>query len=103
MYLPPVDGFSAPASGTLLAAITDAQRVAGAVSSLINQANAAFSSWGTGDFTGRVAILSNAGAGDFHYVTRTQVGRVIDTMRSRRAQVAEDYQNSSIAITPFPG
>jgi hypothetical protein len=101
MFLPPVTGFTAPASGTLLVATTDAVRVASSVSSLINNVNAAFAAWGSGDLTGHVAIMSNSGAGQARLVNRVLVGRVIDTMRSRRAQVAEDYQASTIAV-PVP-
>jgi len=41
---------------------------------------------------GRVGVASNAGAGKFEHVTATACGRVLDTMRSRRSSLAEDYQ-----------
>lgn len=98
MYLPLCEGFvPALADGRVTAA--EAIRVAGGVSSLINNVNAAFSSWGGGGDTGHVAVMSNVGVGDFHFVTRVQAGRVIDTMRSRRSSLSEDYQNSTIAIS----
>lgn len=97
MYLPPAAGFWQPgADGRATAA--DAARIATAVASYINQINAAFDAWaGAGD-AGYVAIMSNRGAGAQHQVTKTATGRVIDTMRSRRSSLAEDYQPSTIAI-----
>ena len=41
---------------------------------------------------GRVGVASNAGAGAFEHVTRVGVGRVLDTMRSRRSSLDEDHQ-----------
>jgi hypothetical protein len=43
------------------------------------------------DDTYRVAVLSNVGAGHQNHVTHVRVGRVIDTMRSRRTSLAEGY------------
>lgn len=41
---------------------------------------------------GRVGVASNAGTGRFEHVTRVATGRVVDTMRSRRSSLVEDYQ-----------
>jgi hypothetical protein len=45
---------------------------------------------------GRVGVASNAGAGRFEHVTRLSVGRVVDTMRSRRASLVEDRQEIAV-------
>lgn len=39
----------------------------------------------------RVAVLSNIGTGEVESVTHVAVGRVVDTMRSRRTSLDEDY------------
>jgi hypothetical protein len=76
-------------------------RVAGAVSAFINTINLEYSNWvGGGDFGGRVSVISGTRAGAYHHVTRVEVGRVVDTMRSRRSSLPEDYQLSGTAITP---
>lgn len=98
MYLPPATGFINPGvDGRATAA--SAQRIAGSVSTLINGVNAAFASWTGGPVGGRVAVISNKGAGAWHLVTSVEVGRVLDTMRSRRSSLDEDYQPSLITIT----
>lgn len=45
---------------------------------------------------GRVGVASDAGAGRFEHVTHVSVGRVPDTMRSRRSTQDEDYQTVTI-------
>ena len=45
---------------------------------------------------GRVGVASNAGAGRFEHVTRLSVGRVVDTMRSRRTSLVEDRQEVAL-------
>lgn len=42
----------------------------------------------------RVGVASNQGDGAFEPVTHVEVGRVLDTMRSRRASLREDYETS---------
>lgn len=97
MYLVPAMGFTTPATDGRAPAAS-ALRVAGAVSTLINRVNTDFATVNGGDFGGRVAIISNKGAGAFHFVTRVECGRVIDTMRSRRSSLDEDHQISPIPI-----
>jgi hypothetical protein len=41
-------------------------------------------------------VASNAGAGRFEHVTELAVGRVPDTMRSRRSKLQEDYQSVAV-------
>jgi hypothetical protein len=43
--------------------------------------------------------MSNVREGAWHYVTSVKAGRVIDSMRSRRSSLPEDYQQSAIAIS----
>jgi hypothetical protein len=98
VYLPGPGGFTVPSSDGRAGA-SNAINVASSVASLINQINAAYASIGAGDFNGRVAIMSNVREGAWHYVTSVKAGRVIDSMRSRRSSLPEDYQQSAIAIS----
>jgi hypothetical protein len=98
MYLPAATGYYVVgADGRASAA--DAIRIASSVSSLFNNVKAGYSSWLGGGDGGNVAVMSNVGLGDWHIVTNVEVGRVVDSMRSRRSSLAEDYQDSTIAIT----
>ena len=45
---------------------------------------------------GRVGVASSAGSGRFEHVTKVAVGRVVDTMRSRRSKLAEDHYETPI-------
>jgi hypothetical protein len=97
MYLPLPQNYAALASdgrATAAQAIT----IANSVTSLINNVNAAFSSWAGGGDAGHVAIMSNVREGAFHFVTQVEAGRVVDTMRSRRTSMPEDYQPAAAAI-----
>lgn len=100
MYLPPTAGFIEPASdgrATAASALSKANSVA----TLINNINAQYATTGGGgDFHGRVVIVSDVGTGAWHEVTGVAAGRVIDTMRSRRSSLDEDYQEATTAITP---
>lgn len=97
MYLPLMTGFAVlDTSGR--AAVADALRVSNSVASYINQLNAAFQGWSGGGDQSHVAIMSNAGAGAFHFVTRVATGRVVDTVRSRRNKLVEDPQFTATAI-----
>lgn len=97
MYIPSPLGFITPGADGRASA-SSAARVASSVAGLINNINAAYTSIGGGDFTGRVAVFSSTREGAWHAVTRTQAGRVVDTMRSRRSSLAEDPQVSTVAI-----
>lgn len=98
MYLPPASGFANPSSdGRAVAA--DALRIANGVATLINSLRAAYvAQYGPGANTGVVSVMSNIGAGAQQRVTRVEVGRVIDTMRSRRSSLLEDRQQNTTAI-----
>lgn len=100
MYLPPAAGFTIPSSDGRATA-GNAERMANAVATLINSINAAYAAQGGGgDFQGNVVVVSDVGTGAWHSVTWTECGRVIDTMRSRRSSLSEDYQDNTVAITP---
>jgi hypothetical protein len=98
MYLPMADGYNSLGTDGR-APVGDAVRMASSVSSLINNYNAAFLAWAGGGDAGHVSVFSNVGSGAFHHVTAVKAGRVVDTMRSRRSSMVEDYQSSSIAIS----
>lgn len=85
MYLPPTQMCGAiDVDGRASAAAATAQ--AESVRALIDAVNDQYIG------IGRVGVASNAGAGRFEHVTSVSVGRVIDTMRSRRSTQPEDYQ-----------
>jgi hypothetical protein len=45
----------------------------------------------------RVGVASDIGSGTFREATRVEVGRVPDTMRSRRSSLAEDHQGANLS------
>lgn len=74
----------------------NATTVANAVRTLIVNINAAYGTMQSGDEQlGRVGVASNAGEGIFREVTQVSVGRVPDTIRSRRSKLIEDAQFST--------
>ena len=100
MYLPPTYGIMALDSGGRLST-GYAARNASSISTLINGINSIYTAWtGAGDFGGRVAVVSKTRSGAWHSVTAVEGGRVVDTVRSRRTSLVEDYQPSAVAIAP---
>jgi hypothetical protein len=90
MYLPTVDGFGIVGPSDGLASASDVTRTSQACSAFITAINAAYVATG-GDFlNGKVGVASDKGAGAFRVVTRVSVGRVPDTMRSRRHSLIEN-------------
>jgi hypothetical protein len=87
-YLP-LPGMSVNA-GTGLLSVVDVQGVADAAATMINSIHALGS-------TVRVAIDSKSGVVP---VTEVRVGRVLDTIRTRRNQMPEGYVGAQIALTP---
>ena len=69
---------------------SNALGMANGVKTLITSLNSRYA------LVGRVGVASNAGTGRFEHVTRVSVGRVIDTMRSRRSTQVEDRQEVTI-------
>jgi hypothetical protein len=103
MFLPPVTGFDQPSSDGRASA-ANALRVANGVSTLINSLRTAYvTQYGPGGQGAGVSVVSNIGAGTSRYVTYVEVGRVIDTTRSRRSSLPEDRQTSAVTITPPTG
>lgn len=49
----------------------------------------------------RVGVVSDLGTGNAHRVTHVRVGRVLDTLRSRRSSLNEEYSQSDL-VTPGP-
>lgn len=74
---------SMPLAGGQIA-IGNADSIADQVTVLLNSLNAALDPW-------RVSVLSDVRDGAARPVTHVEVGRVIDTMRSRRASIPEAY------------
>lgn len=46
-----------------------------------------------------LGVVSDLGAGSAHTVTTVRVGRVLDTLRSRRSSLAEDYATATLNQT----
>lgn len=65
-------------------AIGSADSIADQVTVLLNSLNVALDPW-------RVSVMSDVREGQRRPVTHVEVGRVIDTMRSRRASIPEAY------------
>jgi hypothetical protein len=89
MYLPPSAGLALLGTDGRLTT-TAANEVGTSVKSLIDQLNATYT------LIGRVGVASDAGSGIFEHVTAVDVGRVPDTIRSRRSQLLEDYQRTVV-------
>jgi hypothetical protein len=85
MYLPPCGHIGTLGTdGRVTAA--GALACAASTRSFINALNAVYT------LVGSVGVASNAGAGAFNHVSEVRVGRVVDTVRSRRTSLLEDYQ-----------
>ena len=80
-YLP-LPAYPPAAGGVITTA--NATAVATAATTLLNALNTAVPAH-------RVVVMSNVGGGASEQVTRVRVGRVLDTMRSRRTSLPEGY------------
>lgn len=80
-YLP-LPGATLSASGVLFAA--DQESYVDAATRLVEQLNDALQPW-------QVGVVSDIGPGAQHRVTHVKIGRVLDTMRSRRRSLDEAY------------
>lgn len=77
---------------------TTADQIAAGAKSLIDSINAVYATeYAASDFNPRVGVASNAGTGVFRPAVEVRVGRVIDTMRSRRASLSEQYSVGTLA------
>ena len=94
-YLPPVGSFGTlGADGRL--SVTSATDIGDAARRLIAALNAAEATWGGGsEGYGTVGVASDRGAGRFRIATHVSVGRVVDTIRSRRSALAEEPVDSA--------
>ena len=94
MYFPGMSGYdSVDGSGRAgaAAALTKAQTAA----RMFEAINTAYATSTSGDEArARVGVASKVGAGRFRPVTHVTVGRVPDTIRSRRSSLVEDPQDS---------
>lgn len=90
MYLPPTTALATLGTSDGRMTVTNAENLASGVATLIRELNAVY----TG--VGAVGVASKAGAGGFQHVTSVRVGRVPDTVRSRRNKQAEDYQEVDV-------
>lgn len=98
MFLPVCEGFQLIETDGRAQAST-ATRVATATRTIFNEINAAYAAQVSGDEAiGRVGVASSIGAGTFREVTRVTVGRVTDTVRSRRNRQIEDPEEA--LLTP---
>lgn len=79
-------------STTGMASAGSAADIATAATTFLNALNAALPGW-------KVGVVSNIGTGVSNAVTNVRVGRVIDTIRSRREKFAEDYQVGAALAT----
>lgn len=89
IYLPPtfsVQSIGADGRVTASAATVHANSVKALITAVNNEYLA----------IGRVGVASDAGAGRFEHVTHVSVGRVVDTIRSRRSALDEDYQDVTV-------
>jgi hypothetical protein len=82
----------APAVGDGRIVPATAINFADKAAALINSLNASMNSeW-------VVAVNSKVGTGAQHKVTHVEVGRVLDTIRSRRSSLDENYQSNTVVI-----
>jgi hypothetical protein len=89
MYLPPTASINTLSTDGRMST-TGALQAANGAKALFVLLNTRYT------LVGRVGVASNAGTGRFEHVTRVAAGRVIDTMRSRRSTLLEDYQEVPI-------
>lgn len=95
VYLPPMSIFgSLGADGRLTTA--QAQDKATGFAALISSLNAAIDAADVSAGNVKVGIMSNVGAGRSQWVEKVRVGRTIDTMRSRRNKLAEEYSVANV-------
>lgn len=95
-YLPQVAPVGAMGAGGVMPA-SSALSIAEGAAKLIVEINNSYFARDAGLRTlMRVGVASNIGAGVFEEALNVDVGRVVDTIRSRRASLPEDYQTSPI-------
>lgn len=97
MYLPPANGFYTPLATDGRASDVSALRVATAMTTLFDGINDVYNALPVTDAArGRVGVASDRLAGQFRVATEVSVGRVVDTMRSRRNKLDEAPEFATI-------
>lgn len=96
-YLPPNQTMSGIATNGLTdAGVTGV--VVTSVKGLLDDLNGVYAAATAGDFDDmRLSVASNVGTGRFRAVTDISIGRVVDTIRSRRSELEENYVNATLA------
>lgn len=89
-YLPVLNTFSSVGADGRMTS-TQADQLAGACAYLINEINDEYAG------VARVGVASNIGAGIFRPAVTVRVGRVPDTIRSRRSSLPEAWEEAAIA------
>lgn len=97
-YLPPLASTTTMDNVTGKMTSTQADQICQGATALIDSINGVYAvEYDEGDFNPRVGVASNAGAGVFRAATEIRIGRVVDTMRSRRASLTEQYSTRAVA------
>lgn len=93
-YLPPTEAFAGAALGTdLRMSAANCTSLATNVADLVDKLNDAFAAGASGDEgVMRLGNVSNVRTGAQKVATGIAVGRVVDTIRSRRNKLVEDHQ-----------
>lgn len=92
-FYAPLPGRNLASSGMLGG--TDQAAYATAATTFLNDLNTAMSDYATDGGAPRVVVMSDVGAGMLRTVKNVAVGRVLDTMRSRRSSLTENYVEGS--------
>lgn len=98
-FYPPYPNFGGLAAVDGLLTTAQSGLFANAAATLVNELNAATDETSIDVEQVRVVVASDLGAGVFAPVTSVQVGRTMDTMRSRRTSLPEQRVPSDVAIT----
>jgi hypothetical protein len=88
IFLPPTTSLVVSTDGRMGAGAPTV--LANGVKTLITALNARYT------LVGRVGVASGVGLGRFEHVTKLLAGRTIDTMRSRRSALLEDYESVTV-------
>lgn len=88
-FYAPLPGRNLASSGML--GTSDQQAYVTAATEFLNDLNYAMSTYVTDGGVPRVAVMSDIGSGVMRPVKNVAVGRVLDTIRSRRSSLTENY------------
>ena len=96
-FYAPLPGRNLASSGML--GTTDQQAYVNAATTFLNALNTAMSDYATDGGEPRVVVMSDVGSGMLRPVRAVAVGRVLDTMRSRRSSLTENYIEGADLLT----